>query len=315
MVPMPLLSIIIPMKNEADGLDTLFSQLHTQLTSVTEDFEIICVDDGSTDGTYEALRHHHQRDSRIKAIRLSRNFGKESALFAALDFARGDAVIPIDADLQDPPELIPEMVALWQQGYKMVLASRKSRKEDSFLKRKSAEYFYRIVNWISRVPIPQNTGDFRLMDRQVVEAIQQIPERTRFSKGIFAWVGFPTKTLYFDRPERIAGQSKWTFHRLWSYALDGLFAFSTLPLRIWTYAGAVIALLSFIYAAFTVFRTLLYGVDVPGYASLLVAILFIGGIQLISLGIIGEYVGRIYKEVKRRPIYITESTIGLENDT
>lgn len=312
---MPLLSILIPMKNEADALDTLFTRLGDSIGKVTDDFEIICVDDGSNDDTYARLSAFHAKDARIKAIRLSRNFGKESALSAALDVASGDAVIPIDADLQDPPELIPDMVALWKKGHKVVLASRKSRKEDSLTKRMTAAGFYRMVNWVSRVPIPRNTGDFRLMDKQVVDAIRQLPERTRFSKGIFAWVGFDTVTVHFDRPERTAGQSKWSFHKLWSYALDGIFAFSTLPLRVWTYIGAVIALFALLYAAFITIRTLVQGVDVPGYASLLVAVLFLGGIQLISLGVIGEYIGRIYKEVKLRPLYIKQDSIGFGDDS
>lgn len=309
---MLLLSILIPMKNEAECLDVLFSRLAECLAPVSEDYEIICVDDGSTDDTYAALQAHHAKDARIKAIRLSRNFGKESALCAALDHAQGDAVIPIDADLQDPPELIADMVAEWREGYKVVLACRRSRREDGLFKRQTAGWFYRVLNWTSRVHIPENTGDFRLMDRQVVEAIKTLPERTRFSKGLFAWVGFDTTTLYFDRPQRSAGTTKWNLRRLWGYALDGIFAFSSLPLRVWTYIGAVIALVSFTYAGFIILRTLFFGTDVPGYASLLVAVLFMGGIQLVSLGIIGEYVGRIYREVKHRPIYIASEMLGVD---
>lgn len=307
----PLLSVIIPMKNESDGLEVLFSRLKPCLEQITSAYEIICVDDGSSDDTYARLVAYHQQDARIRALKLSRNFGKEAAMAAALSHARGAAVVPIDADLQDPPELIIEMVRAWQGGAKVVLATRKSRPGDSWVKRHSAEWFYRLINKFSTITIPENTGDFRLMDRQVVQAVNEMQERTRFAKGLFAWVGFPTTTILFDREDRAIGTTKWNYWKLWSYALDGILAFSTVPLKIWTYIGAIISLLSFLFAITIIIRTIILGSDVPGYSSLMVTILFMGGIQLMSLGIIGEYVGRIYRETKRRPLYIVEESVGL----
>ena len=307
-----LISIIVPMKNESSGLDALFSRLIPILEPLSK-FEVICIDDGSTDNTLELLRQRSLADGRIKVLSLSRNFGKEAALTAGLIHANGDAVIPIDADLQDPPELIPELVAKWREGFKVVLATRKSRNE-GWLKRKSAEGFYNIMSRVSTVKIPKNTGDFRLMDRQVVEVIKLLPERTRFMKGLFAWAGFPTTTVYFDRPERFAGATNWNYWKLWSFALDGIFSFTTFPLKIWTYIGVIMSFLAFIYGSGLVIRTLIYGRDTPGYASIMVVMLFLGGIQLISLGIIGEYVGRIYKEAKQRPLYIIKEQIGLGKD-
>lgn len=297
------------MKNESAGLKTLFDRLIPILESVSE-YEIICIDDGSTDNTLELIRAESLSNSNIKAISLSRNFGKEAALTAGLEAANGDIIIPIDADLQDPPELIPEMVAKWKEGYKVVLATRKSR-DETWMKRKSAEGFYNVMSRVGTVEIPKNTGDFRLMDRQVVEAIKRLPERTRFMKGLFAWAGFPTTTIYFDRPERFAGKTNWNYRKLWAFALDGIFSFTTFPLKIWTYIGVVISLCSFLYGAILAIRTLIHGVDVPGYASIMVVMLFLGGIQLISLGIIGEYIGRIYRETKQRPLYIIKEKIGL----
>lgn len=310
-VSAPLLSILIPMKNEADGLANLFTRLGAALQAVTAEYEIICVDDGSTDETFARLQTFHEQDSRIKIIRFSRNFGKEAGMAAALQAAKGQAVIPLDADLQDPPELIAEMVALWRQGHKIVLATRRTRDGDTWLKRKTAAGFYWLTHKMSKTPIPADTGDFRLMDRQVVDALNALPERTRFSKGLFSWVGFEAETLYFDREKRDQGTTKFNYWQLWTYALDGLFAFSTIPLRVWTYIGATLAFFSLLYAGFVVIRTLMHGVDVPGYASLIVVVLFMGGVQLISLGVIGEYVGRIYDEVKQRPLYIIRQSIGL----
>ena len=302
------------MYNESEGLEQFFEVVIPILNEISQDWEIVCINDGSRDDTLEKLQAHHNRDPRIKVINFSRNFGKEAGTTAGIDFSRGKAVIPIDADLQDPPELIKEMVEKWREGYKVVLATRKQRGEDTWLKRNSALMFYRIISAMSEVDIPKNTGDFRLMDRQVVDTLKQLPEKTRFMKGIFAWLGFPTTTIYFDRPERFAGETSWNYWKLWRFALDGIFAFTTIPLQIWTYLGALISFASFIYASFLVVRTLAVGVDLPGYASTMVAILFLGGIQLISLGVIGEYVGRIYKEVKGRPIYIVHQTWGFYDE-
>ncbi len=308
---MPDLSIIIPMFNEAEGLTQLFARLQPVLSQVTENYEIVCVDDGSRDITYEMLARRHAADSRIKAIRFSRNFGKEVALSAGLDAAQGKAVIPLDADLQDPPEIIPEMWQKWKEGYQVVLATRRSRPGDSWLKRKSAEWFYAVMNRVSTVKVPPNTGDFRLMDRTVVEAVKLFPERTRFMKGLFAWVGYKTAVVYFDRDARAAGTTNFSYLKLWRFALDGIFSFTTVPLRIWIYVGAAISSLSFLYVSYIVIKTLILGRDAPGYASLMVAVLFMGGMQLLSVGIIGEYIGRIYRETKQRPLYLIQEKIGL----
>jgi glycosyltransferase involved in cell wall biosynthesis len=243
-------------------------------------------------------------------INLSRNFGKEIALTAGLDHAAGQAIIPIDADLQDPPELIGEMIAKWREGYDVVYCTRRSREGETWLKRFTADYFYRIIGHLSQVTIPSNTGDFRLLDRRVVEALKQMPERNRFMKGLFAWVGFKQTALYFDRNPRFRGDTKWNYWKLWNFALDGITSFSLLPLKVWSYVGSIISLLSLLYAIYLVLRTLILGIDLPGYASLMVAILFLGGIQLIGLGVLGEYLGRVYEEVKNRPLYLVRERYG-----
>lgn len=305
------ISIVIPMHNEQESLTSLFARLKPCVEQVTTNYEIICVNDGSRDNTFALLKELHLRDPRIKLVNLSRNFGKETALTAGIDYAAGQAVIPIDADLQDPPEIIPELVYEWRKGFKVVLATRKSRPGDSWMKRKSAEWFYRAMNKVSTVKLPPNTGDFRLMDRVVVDAVRQMPERTRFMKGIFAWVGFSTTTVYFDREARIAGTTTWNYWKLWKFALDGIFSFTTVPLRVWTYVGALISFSSFFWGVFILIRTMIFGNPVPGYPSLMVAVTFIGGMQLLSIGIIGEYVGRIYRETKQRPLYLVQETVGL----
>jgi len=274
------------------------------LEGITRHYEIICIDDGSTDGTLARLLAAAERNPRIRIIELSRNFGKEAALTCGLDHARGDAIIPMDADLQDPPGIIRDLVEKWREGFEVVLARREDRSADSLAKRTSANWFYKLHNRISDSPIPENVGDFRLMDRSVVEAIRRLPEQRRFMKGLFAWVGFRTTTVSYNRPERVASATKFNTWRLWNLALEGITSFSTMPLRIWMYIGLAVAGFAFIYAAFLVVRTLLSGVDVPGYASLLVSVLFLGGLQLMGMGIIGEYIGRIYQEAKGRPVYI-----------
>lgn len=307
----PFISLIVPVFNEELTIDHFLSRTTGVLDGISQHWEVIFIDDGSSDQTADIIAHKHRDDPRIKLIMLSRNFGKEPALTAGLDVARGKVVIPMDVDLQDPPELIIEMVAKWREGYQVVLATRESRQEDTPIKRLTAGWFYRLIGKISDTPIPANTGDFRLMDAAVVEAIRHMPERTRFMKGIFAWVGFRTTKVFYNRPERSKGESKFRFGNLWKLALDGIFSFTTLPLRIWTYAGALISCFAFIYASFLILRTLTMGADVPGYASMMTVILFLGGIQLVSLGIIGEYVGRIYQETKRRPLYLVQKQLGL----
>lgn len=301
---LPTLSIICPMHNEADVLASFFARLLPALDATGETCEIVCVNDGSRDDTLERLREFQKTEARLRVVDLSRNFGKEAALTCGIDHARGQAVIPIDADLQDPPELIGEMIRVWLQGFDVVLAQRVNRSADSYLKRKTAEWFYSVHNAISDPQIPANVGDFRLMDRRVVEALKQLPERRRFMKGLFAWVGFRQATIPYAREERIAGSSKFSGWRLWNFALEGITSFSTAPLRIWTYLGLIIALLAFVFGLFIVGRTLLIGRDLPGYASLITIILFLGGVQLIGLGVLGEYIGRLFSEAKKRPIYI-----------
>lgn len=307
-----MLSIVIPMYNEANSLAALFSRLMPVLEQTGLSWEILCVDDGSRDDTLARLKEWHKREPRIRLLSLSRNFGKEAALTAGLHHAAGDAVIPFDADLQDPPELIPDMVQKWQAGFKVVLATRRSRRGESWFKRGTAWLFYKMMGRVTTVEIPRNTGDFRLMDRQVVEVLRLLPERTRFMKGLFAWVGFSTTQIYFDRAPRTAGLPKQSFRKLWKLAKDGVFSFTTLPLRVTTYLGIFISTAAFGYAGFLLLRTIIHGVDVPGYASLMAAILCMGGIQLISLGIIGEYLGRIYREAKQRPLYVVEEAAGIE---
>jgi polyisoprenyl-phosphate glycosyltransferase len=306
----PILSVVIPVFNEADGLSALFDRLLPILENVTPEWEIICVNDGSRDMTLKGLQYWRTMDSRIKYLSLSRNFGKEAALTAGLHHTTGQAVIPLDADLQDPPELIPDMVAKWREGYKVVLATRRTRDGDSWLKRHSALMFYKLMSRVTTVEIPQNTGDFRLMDAQVVEVVRLLPERTRFMKGLFAWVGFSTTQLYFDRPARAVGEAKQSWRSLWRLAKDGVFSFTTMPLRLTTYLGLCISAVAFAYAIWLIVRTLIFGVDVPGYASIMAAVLSLGGIQLVCIGILGEYLGRIYRETKHRPLYVIEGHGG-----
>ena len=305
------LSVVVPMYNEGESLGVFFARIRAILKEITEDFEILCVNDGSTDDTLERLRDFAQADPRIKVLSLTRNFGKEAALTAGLDYASGDAVIPMDADLQDPPELIPRMVEKWREGFDMVIAVRQERSSDGLMKRTSASGFYWLASRLSDTPIPANAGDFRLLDRRVVLALRKLPERTRFMKGLFGWLGFKQAKVYYARPERAAGRTKWRFWGLWNLALDGLFSFSTLPLRMWTYLGALLALVSLSYGAYIVIRTVLFGVDIPGYASLATMILFFSGINMVGLGIIGEYLGRVFLETKGRPLYLIRESIGL----
>ena len=300
------------MYNEEEGTELFFARLVPVLESITTDFEIVCVDDGSSDLTMANLMRHHGRDSRIKVLSLSRNFGKDTALSAGLDYARGQAVVPIDADLQDPPELIADMVAKWREGYEVVYARRSHRDSDDMSKRVTANLFYRIHNWIADVRIPENTGDFRLMDRRVVEAVKHLPEKTRFMKGLFAWVGFKQIGIDYRREARAAGTTKWRYWKLWNFAIDGITGSSTVPLRIWTYFGMGLGLLTFAYAFWLVIHTMLYGNAVPGYASLMVAVLFLGSMNIVATGILGEYVGRIYSEVRNRPLYLVREMRGLE---
>lgn len=305
------ISIIAPFYNEGEGVE----HFHRAISGILDqlpayEFEVICIDDGSSDDTLIKLIAVAEKDSRFHVIELSRNFGKEAALTAGVDAATGDAIIPIDADLQDPPELIPQMIKAWSEGAEVVLARRVDRSSDSYLKRKTAEVFYRFHNRLSSVKIPENVGDFRLMDRIAVDALKQLPEQHRFMKGLFAWVGFKTVTIDYARNPRTAGTTKFSGWKLWNFALEGITSFSATPLKFWSYIGGLGALFTLGYAIFIISRTLIYGVDIPGYASLLVAVLFFGSLQLISVGILGEYIGRIYVETKHRPLYLIRKHYG-----
>jgi glycosyltransferase involved in cell wall biosynthesis len=323
----PVLSIIVPVKDEAEAVPVFISAVKEALDEALggfgprKSYEIIFVDDGSTDSTLAILLSARLDHPEVKVISFSRNFGKEAALSAGLDHATGAAAVPMDVDLQDPPELLGPMVAKWLEGYDVVYGVRAVRDSDSRWKRLTADWFYRAHNWVSADKIPAHAGDFRLMDRRVVDVIKQLPERSRFMKGLFAWAGFRQVALPYVRPERTVGSSKWRYWKLWNFALDGITSSSTLPLRAWTYIGAAVALGAFGYAAWLIVRTLALGSDVPGYASLMVVSLLLGGINLVSLGVLGEYVGRIFTEVKGRPLYVVRTRAGLvephtpENDS
>lgn len=310
--PRPVLSVVVPMFNEAENIGAFYAEVSRVLDGMGEAWEIVCVNDGSRDCTLHQLIALHQRDARVKVINFSRNFGKEVALTAGLDYATGDAVIPIDADLQDPPALIPELVAQWRAGFDVVNATRRTRQGEGWFKRATANVFYRVLEGMSDIDIPRNTGDFRLLSRPAVDALKRLPERTRFMKGLFAWVGFKQATVWYDRHPRHAGTTKWNYWKLWNFAIDGIASFSTIPLKVWSYFGLLIAACSFIYALFLIIRTVVHGVDFPGYASLMVVILMLGGIQLITLGVLGEYIGRIYNESKGRPLYLVRDVYGMD---
>jgi polyisoprenyl-phosphate glycosyltransferase len=306
-----LISIVVPFYNEESGVERFYAGLTPVLRSVPDvTFEIVCVDDGSRDDTLSRLLNLVERDTRITVVELSRNFGKEAALTAGIDASLGDAVLVIDADLQDPPEIIPAMIDEWQRGAEMVLARRVDRSADPMSKRMTAQLFYRLHNRIAHLTIPENVGDFRLIDRVAVNALSQLKERQRFMKGLFAWIGFKNATVDYTRQPRESGRTKFSGWKLWNFALEGITSFSTAPLKVWSYLGGIGAIATLSYAAFIIVRTLVQGVDVPGYASLLVAVLFFGSLQLITVGVLGEYIGRIYMETKQRPTYIVRRRYG-----
>jgi len=300
------------MHNESENVRTFYDRTRAVLDGTGETWEIVCVDDGSRDDTLAQLVALHRADPRVTVLELSRNFGKEIALTAGLDAARGDAVIPIDADLQDPPELIPEMLAKWREGYDVVYATRLERAGETWLKRWTASAFYTLIGRLSEIPIPPDTGDFRLMSRAAADALREVREQNRFMKGLFAWVGFRQHSLKYQRDARLAGTTKWSYWRLIRLAIEGITSFSSAPLQLATWLGLFVAAFAFVYAMFRIVITLLYGNPVAGYPSLMVVVLFLGGVQLITLGIIGAYVGRIYQEVKRRPLYIVRRSYAGE---
>ena len=309
------LTLIVPVKDEEAAIAAFLDRVVPVLDGLgTADgpigWDILFVDDGSIDATLPAIAAAHAREPRIGAISLSRNFGKEAALTAGLDHARGDVVVPIDVDMQDPPEVIGEMLAKWREGFQVVYGVRRNRTSDSLPKRLTADLYYRAHNWLSDDKIPEHAGDFRLLDRRVVDVIRSMPERNRFMKGLFAWSGFAQAAVEYDRVERRVGTTKFNYVKLWKLAVDGITSASTVPLRVWSYMGALIALVALTYAFYLIGRTILYGIDVAGYASMMVAVLFMGGVQLLSLGVLGEYVGRILVEAKNRPIYVVRDRIG-----
>ncbi len=312
----PTLSIIVPVKDEEEAIAPFVSRVAAVLDGLRDPagmavgWEILFVDDGSQDATLPAICAANRADPRIRALSLSRNFGKEAALSAGLDHARGGAVVPLDVDLQDPPEVIGAMLDRWREGNDVVYGVRRNRLSDSLPKRMTADLYYRAHNWLSMDKIPEHAGDFRLLDRKVVDVIKVMPERNRFMKGLFAWGGFRQTAVEYDRVERRVGETKFNYWKLWTLAIDGITSASTVPLRVWSYLGGAIALAGILFAFFVIAKTVLFGSDVAGYPSLMVAILFFGGLQLLSLGILGEYVGRILVEVKHRPIYIVRERIG-----
>lgn len=298
-----LISVLVPLFNEREVLRTFHQRLSAVMQEIPATTEILYVDDGSNDGSFDIIKGISQRDDTVSVLQLSRNFGKEIAMTAGLNHVRGDAVVVIDADLQDPPELIAELVRHWRQGYDVVYAQREMRDGEPFLKRFTASMFYALMQHVGRVKIPRDTGDFRLLSRRAVDAVNQIPEQHRFMKGLFTWIGFPQKAVSYRRDPRHAGTTKWNYWRLWNFALEGITSFTAAPLKISTYIGVSAALVAFVYGCWIIIKTLLYGTPVPGYPSLMVVVLFLGGVQLAAIGILGEYVGRMFTEVKRRPLY------------
>ncbi|NCI00085.1 glycosyltransferase [Cronobacter malonaticus] len=302
------ISLVVPVFNEEDAIPLFYQKVRNYECFADYEVEIVFINDGSKDSTESIINALAVADPLVISLSFTRNFGKEPALFAGLDCASGDAVIPIDVDLQDPIEVIPHLIAKWQEGADMVLAKRTDRSTDGRLKRKSAELFYKLHNKISNPKIEENVGDFRLMSRNVVENIKLLPERNLFMKGVLSWVGGRTDVVEYTRAPRIAGNTKFNGWKLWNLALEGITSFSTFPLRMWTYIGLFVAGLSFIYGAWMVIDTLAFGNPVRGYPSLLVSILFLGGVQLIGIGVLGEYIGRIYIEVKNRPRYVIKKS-------
>lgn len=302
-------SLIVPVFNEEQAIELFYRSVRQHPALKAHTVEIVFINDGSGDQTGPLARSIALMDERVLLIEFSRNFGKEPALFAGLEYASGDVVVPMDVDLQDPIEVIPRLIAEWEKGAEVVLAKRRDRSCDSYLKRSGATLFYRLLDHIASPHIEQNVGDFRLMDRKVVEVIKTLPEYQLFMKGVLSWAGFTTVVIEYDRATRAAGQSKFNGWQLWNLALEGITSFSTVPLRLWTYLGGCISMVSLVYAAYLVLGKLLFGNDVPGYPSLMTAILFLGGVQLIGIGVLGEYIGRIYLETKHRPRYVIKAMI------
>lgn len=313
--PEQTLSVVVPMYNEGRNVRPLLDRLMPVLKRLGMEWEIVCVDDGSKDDTALRLAEAHKSESRLKIIRLSRNFGKEVGIAAGLAYARGDAVVLMDADLQHPPELIEAFVGRWHAGFEMVYGIRQRWVGASRARRIAGKTFYRVFAAMTRTPLPRGAGDFRLLDRRIVNALNACSERSRFTNGLYAWVGFRHVGVPFDVDQRVYGRSGWSLFALWRFAVDAITAFSMMPLRVWSYLGVIVSLMALSYGGYIVFRTLVFGRDVPGYPSLIAAITFFSGVQLIGLGVIGEYLGRVFTEVKRRPLFIVAEEVGFQGRT
>ena len=308
-------TLVIPVLNEEAGLGSLAEHLNRTLDGRDFSWSVLFVDDGSQDGTLEKIRQLNAADPRFASISFSRNFGQNIAIAAGLRYARGDAVVVMDSDLQHPPEMIPEFVARWREGYKIVFGQRETRIADSFLRNIYSRIFHSVFRRIASTRLPVGVADFLLLDRQAVDAINRLDEKTRFSKGLYAWVGFRSTVVPFNAGERTTGESKWSFVKLAQFAVDGFVSFSTVPLKVWSYVGVVISLGAIVYATYFIIRTIFFSTDVPGFPSLIVSIMFFSGIQLITLGVIGEYLARMYEEVKARPLFVIAEEIGVSGET
>ena len=308
-----LITVVVPAFNEAAGLERLLTRLRPVLEGLGFDWEIIFVDDGSNDGTRDKLKHLNANEPNVKGLVLSRNFGKENAMAAGLRYAKGDAVVVMDADLQHPPELIATFVTLWNEGYDIVYGQRLDRAADSLAHRWGARVYYAAFHKLTRTALPAGAGDFRLLDRKAVNAINTMGERARFTKGLYAWIGFRSRGVPFQVPARSAGKSRWRPRELLRFGIDGLASFTTIPLKVWSYVGLLISLFAFCYAMIFLIKTLIYGTDVPGFPTLVISVMFFAGVQLLSLGILGEYLGRVYEEVKGRPLFLVAEELGMED--
>ena len=307
---MPTISVVAPAYNEQEVLGEFHRRVTEVLTKIGSEYEIVLVNDGSRDTTLALMHALRQRDPHVTVVDLSRNFGKEIALSAGLDHTKGEVVVILDSDLQDPPELIPDMLEGWRKGYDVVYGVRTQRDGETWFKKLTAKYFYRLIKKVSRVDIPKDTGDFRLMTRRAVEAVGKLREEHRFMKGLFAWVGFPSTPIFYRRDPRAAGTTSWNYWNLWNFALEGITSFTVAPLKVATYLGLTVATVALIYAAFVIWKALMFSDPVQGYPSLMAALLLLGGVQLVSIGLLGEYVGRIFNEVKRRPLYLVNRLLG-----
>ncbi|WP_081933923.1 glycosyltransferase family 2 protein [Massilia sp. 9096] len=309
---LPSISVVAPAYNEQEVLEEFYNRVSAVLKGTGAQYEIVLVNDGSRDNTLAMMHALRERDPHITVVDLSRNFGKEIALSAGLDHTKGEVVVVLDSDLQDPPELIPQMLDGWREGYDVIYGMRAVRDGETWLKKATAKYFYRMIKKVSRVDIPKDTGDFRLMSRRAVEALSKLREEHRFMKGLFAWVGFPSRPIMYRRDPRAAGDTKFNYWKLWNFALEGITSFTVAPLKVSTYLGLAVASLALVYAVFVIWKAIIYGNAVRGYPSLMAVMLFLGGVQLISVGLLGEYVGRIFNEVKRRPLYLLNRLVDSE---